>query len=225
MSVLDLLFPRRCLGCGRFGGYFCTRCRRSLVVIGANETVCPICEKPAIDGASHPKCLTRYGLDGLISFFRYKGAMRLAIKTLKYRFVFDLVPELISLIPEAAYIFLRRLPPMVIVPIPLHVSRQRSRGFNQAELLGTELAARLHMPIRTDMLQRIKPTIPQAGIAKRQERLANMKDVFAVSAPITGASCVFLVDDVFTTGATLRAAASTLKRAGVRSVWGLVIAR
>lgn len=225
MSVLDLLFPKRCLGCGRLGRYFCLRCRTTLITIGASEAICPVCERPAIDGATHPKCRTRYGVDGLTGFFRYKGVMRTAIKTLKYRFVSDLAPELVSFIPDPAYLQFRRFPDAVIVPIPLHMSRLRSRGFNQAQLLGEQLAVRLHIPIRTDMLRRTKPTASQAGIARRQERLVNAKGAFVMPTKITGVLHVLLVDDVFTTGATLRAAAGVLKRAGAHMVWGVVLAR
>jgi len=196
----------------------------TLTLIGIHEAICPVCERPAIDGATHPKCRTRYSPDGLTGFFRYKGVMRTAVKTLKYRLVSDLAPELVSLIPDAACDSLRRVSSAVIVPIPLHASRLRSRGFNQAQLLGALLSARLHIPIRTDMLRRTKPTAPQAGLVKRQERLANTRDAFAVVKK-NGITHVFLIDDVFTTGATLRSAASVLKRAGVHTVWGIVIAR
>lgn len=225
MSVLDLLFPRRCLDCGRLGRYFCLRCRQSIGFIGTNEAICPMCERPAIDGGTHPKCRTRYGVDGLTACFRYKGIMRNAVKTLKYRLVSDLVPELISLIPEATVHSLYSVTGGVVVPIPLHVSRMRIRGFNQAEVLGKAMAIRLHMPMRTDMLRRTKPTMSQAGLAKKQDRSVNMRGAFAAVVRTTDVTHILLVDDVFTTGATLRSAASALKRAGVQSVWGVVIAR
>lgn len=224
MSVFDIIFPKRCVGCGRIGRYFCLRCRLTLPVIAVNEAVCPICGKPAIDGRTHPRCRTRYCLDGLTAFFRYAGVVRLAVKTCKYRYVFDLVPEFASLVPDAVFAGLRGLSEAAVVPVPLHTSRFRGRGFNQAQLMGAQVAARLHIPMQTDMLRRTKPTAPQAGIATRQERLANAKGVF-VSERTVGVSSVLLVDDVFTTGATLRAAACALKRAGVHTVWGVVFAR
>ena len=67
----------------------------------------------------------------------------------------------------------------VLIPIPLHSNRFRERGFNQAEVLGKIFSTRLHIPIRTDILRRVKETIPQASIAKRQDRLKNMLNIFS----------------------------------------------
>lgn len=225
MTFLDIIFPKRCVGCGRIGRYFCSRCRLTVSVIAVNEAVCPMCGRLAIDGGTHPRCRTRYGLDGLTSFFRYKGVVQQAIKSMKYRLVSDLAGEMVSIVPGEMFRFLELSSKSIIVPVPLHVARERGRGFNQAEEIGRELAGILHIPMQTDMLRRTKHTTPQAGLSGKQERLANMKGVFAVAAARAKAMSVLLVDDVFTTGATLRSAAATLKRAGARTVWGVTLAR
>jgi predicted amidophosphoribosyltransferase len=95
--------------------------------------VCPMCEKPAIDGKAHPRCRTPQCLDGLVSFFRYSGLIRKAVKTMKYRLVTDMVSEFVALVPMTSYNYLIKSIPVdetVLLPIPLHPTRFRERGFN-----------------------------------------------------------------------------------------------
>ena len=230
MHLLDLLFPKRCVGCGKVGKHFCNHCISSIKIIQTNEAICPVCEKPAIDGATHPRCRTAYTIDGLTSFFRYDGVVRKAVKAIKYRFVSDLAKEFVDLIPEALLSNLYTLSPKpyFLVPIPLHWLRLRDRGFNQAEVLGGLFAAYLHTRVGTDILTRVKLTTPQVKMKTRDARLANMDGVFAVSNDTLThrrIDAIVLFDDVFTTGATMRAAANVLKRAGVGWVWGVTMAR
>jgi ComF family protein len=202
---------------------------------------CPVCERPAIDGATHPKCRTEYTIDGLTSFFRYDGIVKKAIKKIKYRYVSDSVSELISCTPTSSFSILTKLlssKPLsfFFVPIPLHPSRYRDRGFNQAEVIARALEKRLNIPVKKNVLIRTKKTTPQVEMKDQKKRLANMKDVFVVresstmkqpALPAGGLNnvTIILVDDVFTTGATLRSAASALKHSGVKFVWGLTIAQ
>lgn len=225
MKLLDILFPKRCVGCGRLGRYFCDSCTKMIQIILTNEAICPMCGRAALDGKTHPRCQTQYGIDGLTSFFRYNGVVRKGIKAIKYRLTFDVASEFVNLIPGPTTHNLFRQGRdgnAVIVPIPLHVSRLRERGFNQAEVLGKFLAGRLNLPMRTDILRRIKKTTPQVEMKDRDKRLKNMTGVFAAG---KAAGNIILLDDVFTTGATMRSAGSVLKRAGVRRVWAVTMAR
>ncbi len=230
-KILDIVYPKRCVGCGRIGRYFCNSCVAKIRVVGANEAICPVCEKPAIEGATHPRCQTRYSLDGLTCFFRYDGVVRKAIKAIKYRLVFDLVHEFISLIPSSLFTELTKRrcdESSILVPIPLHSSRYRFRGFNQAELLGRFITNRLGIPLRTDILKRTKKTTPQVEMKDREERLRNMEKIFIVNNTAMkqcGNVAIVLFDDVFTTGATMRSAANVLKRTGARFVWAVTMAR
>ncbi len=183
-----------------------------------------MCERPAMAGQTHPRCHTRYALDGLTSFFHYDGAVRDAIKALKYRFVRNLAAEFVSLVPREA---LALVPgdSARLVPIALHPSRQRYRGFNQSEILGSIVADALHIPVSADILRRTRTTVPQAEVARREARMRNMHGVFAVTRMAEQDRTIVLFDDVFTTGATMRSAGMTLKRAGARSVWAVSIAR
>lgn len=217
MNLFDFIFPKRCVNCGRIGKYFCVACRAKIRVIQPNEPICPMCGRLALDGVTHPRCRTQYSLDGLTSFFHYDGTARKAIKAIKYRLVSDLAEEFISLVPKFS------LPKSsLLIPIPLHSARYRARGFNQAEVLGTILAKRLNIPVRTDILRRVKETVPQVEMKKRDDRLKNMEYVFSCN-HVSGN--VILFDDVFTTGATMRSAANVLKRAGAAHVWAVTMAR
>jgi ComF family protein len=227
MNLLDIVFPRRCVGCGAVGRYFCTRCRYKIRFVGGQEYICPVCEKPAIDGITHPRCKTRYSLDGLTSFFRYDGVIKRGIKAIKYRFVSHLASELITLISPASLLHVCNMmgDSATLIPIPLHASRFRFRGFNQAEILARRMGAQLNIPIKTDILRRTINTVTQVEMKDKRERLKNMQKAFTVQTSLAAVKNVVLFDDVFTTGATMRTAASMLKRNGVSRVWAVTIAR
>jgi ComF family protein len=183
---------------------------------------------------THPRCRTRYGIDGIFSFFRYDGIVKKAIKDVKYRFVSDIVEELISHAPKSSFELLTSylLPhtSCILVPIPLHWSRANFRGFNQSEVLALKLAKRLNIPVWKDMLVRKQRTKPQVEMKSRKDRFKNMEEVFQINRNNEAMKrwsnvAIILVDDVSTTGATLRSAASVLKRTGATYVFGVTIAQ
>jgi competence protein ComFC len=216
VSILDCIFPKRCVGCGKIGNYFCPACRASIRPIATNELICPMCGRRAFEGVVHPMCRTRYCLDGLTSFFHYEGVVQKAIKAIKYRLVSDLANEFVVLASVKGF------SGYVLIPVPLHSRRYRERGFNQSEVLGQYIARQLNVPVRTDILHRTRATQPQAEIKEKKKRLENMKNSF-VSREVSGN--ILLFDDVCTTRATLRSAAGALKRAGANQVWAMTIAR
>ncbi len=176
-----------------------------------------------MNGCIHPRCKKQFGLDRLISFFPYTGIVQKAIKTIKYRYAHKVTDDVLR------FISLPKLPKQsVFVPIPLHPSRRRIRGFNQAEMIARVLSKRFDIPIRTDILKRVRKTVPQVDMKNREDRLNNMKDVFRVNKEAIQSvqqHIIILVDDVYTTGATIQSACEALKRAGVKRVWGLTIAQ
>lgn len=111
----------------------------------------------------------------------------------------------------------------LVVPVPLHASRQRYRGYNQAELLARWLCGHTGLALAPDALKRTRNTAPQSG-STREERLRAMRGAFAASGMVGGKN-VLLIDDVYTTGATLTACAESLLEAGARSVSALTAAR
>jgi len=137
----------------------------------------------------------------------------------------DLVEAFLSFVGEdKTFVEVCRM--SVLVPIPLHPSRRRWRGFNQAELLGKMITANLDLPFAPDLLIRKKKTQPQFKLGKKS-RQQNLKNAFVVSDSkfLILNFCFLLFDDVFSSGATLNEAAKTLKRAGAKQVWGLTLAR
>lgn len=228
MAILDLLFPKSCVRCGRVGTYVCARCLSGVIPVRLADMMCPMCEKPAIDGIAHPRCRTRYGLDGLYAFFYYQKTIPFLIKALKYRAISDCVETCSELaLSAAAGAELFRIihsEHIVCMPIPLHPTRLHMRGFNQSELLGRRIMQKLHIPIDADILYRTLYTVPQVEMKDRDERLQNMKHVFGVRPGVVPPH-VLLFDDVWTTGATMRAAANVLKRHGAKRVWAVAFAR
>lgn len=233
--LLAFLFPRRCVSCGKIGKYLCRPCGKMVQTIKLQ--VCPVCERPAIGGLTHPGCQTRYSLDGLSSFFIYDGPMKKAIKQLKYQFVTDLAEELIDLMPQNRVALYKWRREAILTPVPLHFWRQNWRGFNQAEVLGKMISDKLGIKFIPDLLLRKKYTQPQVEL-KGEERKENILNAFrlnpryisvnqraADSILVSEHHRLIIFDDVWTTGATLRTCGRVLKEAGAKEVWGLTLAR
>lgn len=230
MNILDFIFPKACFGCGKPNCYFCPTC---LAKIKRVPQICPVCEKPSPFGETHPGCRSRYSLDGLVSFLVYDGTARQAIHKLKYRLVTDLKDELFRLIFQdlsrrkeflALNKFIIQYQP-VILPIPLYWYKYNFRGFNQAALFGQALAQKFKLPLSEKILVRKRATTSQTKLTI-EERRKNVADAFAVSPIIHNSQFhILLIDDVWTTGATLKTAGDLLKRKGAKKVWGLTLAK
>lgn len=161
-------------------------------------------------------------LDGLIAVTTYVSSKSLqdAIRLFKYHRRRALASQLGRLMTNAVRLSPHFFPRTMLCPVPLHWSRQFSRGFNQAELLTQEVSTALHLPV-SHLLRRVRPTGHQAWRSHDERRLA-MKDAFV--AQRSTFSHVTLVDDVATTMSTLDACARALKNAGVSHVDAIVIA-
>jgi ComF family protein len=232
--LLDLIFPPRCVGCGARGAIFCPACRDG--IRRPVTQICARCERPlpaAPDGAVPDGLCARCrapGADlgplaGICVAARYEGPLRQAILALKYQGQRRLSGPLGDLMASAARAIAPQL--ALIVPVPLHASRVRQRGYNQAELLARRCGSRLGMPVRADLLARTRATPPQVGLDADARRI-NVAGAFAAGSRARAAlaGCdILLLDDVCTTGATLASAAAALLDAGARSVWGLAVAR
>ena len=148
----------------------------------------------------------------------YTGSMPLAIKSYKYEGRRGVLRGFTQIIEHyLAYSSLTRHAFDQVIPVPLHVSRCRQRGFNQAEDLARILAARLHVPLNSKCLMRVIPTAPQTQLSGH-ERKSNVKKAFAMNhhqAHPQAGKTVLLVDDVYTTGSTLEAAARPLRNHGL----------
>lgn len=222
---LDLIFPKICVNCGKFGKYVCQNCE---VGLWEEEQICPICSRSSRYGLRHAYCHNAYGLDGLTCFWAYEGVARKIITKAKYKSLFELLSELIvkSNSERVEFTGLEKFlesKPM-IVPVPLSPSRERWRGFNQAKII-TDLVGREWRLEGRDLLMRIKDSGQQVG-RTRQERLDTVINSFQISKfKFQIPQAILLVDDVWTTGATMSECCKVLKKSGVKQVWGLVLAR
>lgn len=226
MGILDLIFPKSCLSCGKGGSYICSECLSKVRVL---KPACPYCEKDSIDGFTHTKCRKKYGLDGLISVWDYEGVIRKAILTLKYKYSIEVGSELAGVFVSclrSRYTIYNILNTFVLAPVPLHWHRENIRGFNQSVEIGKLMAKEMGWGLNPDLLIKKKSTSPQATLSVG-ERKKNLQGVFALNPsylPYTTPN-IILFDDVFTTGSTLKECAKVLKRGGVEKVWGMTIAR
>lgn len=220
--ILDLFFPKRCVSCGGLGTYLCTKCVKKVETI--DHPVCPVCLRQAVGGKVHPICKSAYGLDGLVVGTRYRGPIKKLIRKLKYRWVKGMLAPLLYFLVKNISLF--DLPQKVIlVPVPLHNKRKRWRGFNQAEMVARDLSLRFAVPV-VSILERVRETKAQVELNKKQRRV-NVARAFRLKdelrEKVSGKNFV-LVDDVYTTGATMNECAKLLKHAGAKEVWGMVLA-
>jgi len=229
MHFLDFIFPKRCVGCKKFGSYVCISCFASISFLDSG--ICVVCQRPAIDGLTHIRCRTPYTIDGVFSSLLYKGVVKKLVYAFKYPpFLTDLQSMLIDLLYEGLIQkeqFYRQLTPeAIVVPVPLHRNRLRLRGYNQSHLLADGLAKRLGLQMQ-NILVRVRNTTTQTKLS-RKERQENMRGAFMIRGNernyLTNTENVFLIDDVLTSGTTLIEAAKVLKKAGIEKVWGVTLA-
>ncbi|MCF7836893.1 ComF family protein [Candidatus Gracilibacteria bacterium] len=221
-TLLEILFPIRCVGCGEEGEWFCGSCA-SRVELNQKQ-FCPICWQENLGGRVCMDCRGS-SLDGLRVAGSYQKNPELAkaIQTLKYKFSDNLAKNLGEILSQSItqknYDGAR-----VVSFIPLHQKRLRWRGFNQAELLAQTVSQNLNLPLAESLLRQ-KNTSQQAKLS-RQERMQNLRDAFALHPDFSAKNkIVILVDDVASTSTTLLEAAQVLKKNGAKEVWGLVLAR
>lgn len=235
-QVLDLIFPIRCLECGRFktptdAPYLCRRCAANIVVKSGSE--CIGCKQPSSLGLTCPTCKDSQSIDRLLVATDYSAPLiQKLLKTLKYRFVPDIAEPLgfllqkyiTALVRDKKFNIFSYNPPLI--PVPISRRRFLWRGFNQSELLAACLAVRYGQAICTTALARVGNAAPQADIRERKARLANVVGNFRITDPtLFQGRTVLLIDDVCTTGATLSECARLLKEGGATSVTALVVAR
>ena len=219
---LDLLYPPRCVLCGRGGDFVCERCIETLP--RADGERCERCWLP-LNGVPYcVSCLEHpMALRGLRSVFRYEGPVRRLVHAYKFGGQSCLAAPLAEQLAAALASWGIELD--VIVPVPLTSARRRQRGFNQAALLA-ERAGRATGVSVQGALVRERSIGDQARSPSAEQRRRNVESAFALrrGADVDGLR-VLLIDDVATTGATLDACARALLQGGAKDVYGLTIAR
>lgn len=225
--LLDVVFPKDCIGCGAFGTYLCSTCFQT---IHFNTTfLCPACMKEITHFGVHTRCKTHAAIDGLYAVSNYDGLIASLIGAVKYRFLFDMAALGGDILHWQGCklgiweSFSRQT--TAIVPVPIHWKKRWERGFNASQLYAKPLANKLGLYLLPDLLIKTKRTKAQAQLS-RSERLTNIKGSFftSVSDPLRLPKNVILIDDVATTGSTLQECAASLKKAGVKKVFAVVLA-
>ena len=229
-----LLFPASCPICGEV--------QEQLITDDGVAEICPDCEKK-VKRVTAPFCLKcgkpleedrvrrEYCADCLKrthvyaqgrAVFVYQGAVIGSMHRLKYSNRRDYA----AIYAREAYRmhadWIRRMAPDALIPVPLHPKRRRQRGYNQAELIARELSKRTGIPVEKDFLIRTANTKPQRQLNPK-ERKNNLKNAFQMSKKRVKLEKILLVDDIYTTGSTVDAAAEVLMRAGIRKVYVLCI--
>lgn len=232
--ILDLFLPTSCSYCNSSVAdsavpFFCAFCWADFSSI--DGPVCPLCGKPfespeALSQSPSHHCLScRQAppvFDQALSVGYFEGPLREAIHQFKY------TPCRALGRPLAAWMT-KNIRPVggidCIIPVPLHISRLRQRGFNQALILAHGISKAFSLPLSYDNMKRVRPTRPQVELSG-EERIKNVAGAFALNRPDEVKDRdVLLIDDVFTTGATMNECARVLKDAGASRVTVLTIAR
>lgn len=235
-GLVSLVFPAPCRICGETLASasripVCPACLGMLRPL--QGVLCDVCGRPLLSTilaqVQHPKChLCRRGVyhfDLARSYAAYDEAMVRAITLLKYEAVAPLGAWFASRLAEIVQAEPSLFAADVVVPVPLFPTRLRERGYNQAELIGRPFARRLGLPFRAHLLARTKPR-PNRLKLSRRERWTSVRGAYNTREPkAVDNARVLLVDDVFTTGATLDACAQALRRAGAAWVGGVTVAR
>ncbi|HEY4475694.1 MAG TPA: ComF family protein [Candidatus Paceibacterota bacterium] len=233
--VLGLLLPQKCLKCGAPGKAFCSDCQRASYKAGGQ---CLICGFRNGTGGFCPPCRksSSASLEKVLWAGRYDGALKGAVWELKYKNRKTLAEPLARMLFQK---FSEIFPDFkngefLAIPIPLHKSKLRQRGFNQAGLLAKEFSRLSNIRLLTNSLLKIKETPAQVEAKNKEERIKNLEGAFVVNLPLhnpllikegeMGVTTIILIDDIATTGATLIHAANALKLAGAQKIIGLVVA-
>lgn len=235
--ILDVIFPIRCLSCGKYEKWICPDCAQQIKLV--ENQVCPVCKKIFTpNGKLCFSCRATNSLDGILvaSFYREKKNKTLLAELIhyyKYRFIQEIGIDLGKILEKSILNSSLTLPDLIL-PVPLHQKRLRFRGFNQALImanyLGKNLTPGLEIKVCENLIIRNRNTPPQMKIKNRHQRKTNVQNAFMIDKQVLQKNplkdkIVFLIDDVATTGSTLFECAKILKKNKVKKVYGVVLAR
>ncbi|GAP14995.1 predicted amidophosphoribosyltransferase [Longilinea arvoryzae] len=220
-EAVDWVYPPYCGGCNQFGERWCDNCQASIETLPAE--ICPVCGNPNPGGRLCGRCLSEPpAFTQLRSAVVFNGPIRKAIHRLKYDRDIGLGEALAKQIIDLVAIL--DWPLDCVTSVPLSNAHLTERGYNQSNLLARPLALVRQIPFLPQALKRTRETRTQVGLSAK-ERDINVRDAFWANANLIRNKTVVVIDDVTTTGSTLRACASALHAAGALSVYGLTLAR
>ncbi len=230
--VKDCLFPIFCLECQIEGQWWCENCLKKNLVRGVYY--CPVCHISNPNGQPCHKCKVASLLNGVAAFLDYdeQAVIGQLIRQFKYNFAFDIVSVWEKMVDLFLLNIINQMEievnNLTVIPVPLHITRERDRGFNQAELVARlvykKIATLRQVDFDNKSLQRQKKTNQQAKL-NRSDRLKNLKDAFVWNGQKPVSKNILLIDDVYTSGATMQECAQILKKFGAQKVYGFTLAR
>jgi ComF family protein len=234
-ALAAVFFPTHCVVCQTLvesisDGAVCPACWAAIRPFG--PIVCARCGygfASAIVPAGHPLCGScrrqLFDFDFSRACAPFEDPLKEIIHHFKYRSRRGLARPLAQRLVEAFQVHAEEFDVELVLPVPLHKSRQRERGFNQALELARHFCREVKLPLEASLIERIRPTKIQAGLSRRERRM-NVEGAFQLTQPRKAdGRKILLLDDVFTTGATLNECAKILKRAGASRVCVLTLAR
>jgi ComF family protein len=210
---LDLVFPPMCVGCRKVGRWICPQCWGQLEWA---RKICGICATPSFESPCRGCMPGASAVRTVVAVAAFQGVAREAVHALKYEGRHAISTTMGKLMAREA----RELEVDLVVPTPLHAARRRERGYDQAALLARPVARELGARFDGAALKRTRRTRQQVSLGP-EERRENVAGAFTATCVLHGER-VLLVDDVYTTGATIEAAAHALVEGGATSVVGAV---
>ena len=220
LALLDLFLPEHCVVCKREGAYLCADgCADGLARL--DRPYCFLCAGPRVPQLCDGCRRSAPAFDSVRAPYEFRAGARRMVHDLKYRQIRIAAPYIAHLLAE--YLERNPYPIDAYCVVPLHPRRERSRGFNQSELIARELSRITGIPM-DDALRRTRDTPPQVSMESPADRRKNIADAFECPADVSGHRYM-LIDDVVTTGSTMSDCAQALKDAGAANVWGLAFAR
>ncbi len=228
----DCLFPVFCFECQTEGKWWCEKCIKKYAITGVYY--CPICHIDNNSGQPCNHCKVVSPLNGVAAFFNYNNhnVVGELIKQYKYNFAFDISSVWNMLIDLYLINIINKMNidvnSLTIIPIPLHKRRERERGFNQADMIAKKIYRTLICERKVEFdnrnFLRKKYTQQQAKLS-REYRLSNLKEAFVWCGKNPAPKNILLIDDVFTSGATMQECSRVLKKFGAQKVYGFTLAR
>ncbi len=225
--LVSLLYPRRCPVCDGIvtgkEGLIHDSCTKKIRFAG--KTTCMKCGKP-LENSEEEYCSdckrTKHAFDRGFSVFRYRS-----ISGSVYRFKYSGRREYADyygkITRETLGSTIKALGADAIVPIPMYEPKRRQRGYNQAEILAKAIGKECNIPVRNDVIKRVKNTVPMKYLDSRSRR-SNLKNAFNMSQNDVKFKCIILVDDIYTTGSTFDAVARQFRRIGVERIYFITLA-
>ncbi|MCR5797027.1 MAG: ComF family protein [Eubacterium sp.] len=223
--LLRILYTPRCVVCGKSLGLrglqeLCEGCRDKVKIVRGPR--CMHCSKPIYDDEQEfcGDCRDHASqIESGMALLEYNEAARKIVARFKYEGDLDCGIFFTDRMVDELRSWIEQVNPDIIIPVPVHRTRLRYRGFNQAEVMARRIGERMDIPVDSVSLRRISKTLPQKNL-DRNLRYSNLRKSLEVDEKFScsGRKSVLLVDDIYTTGATLEACASVLKQNGATQV-------